>query len=88
MSLVYVQASTSSNDEEEVEETHQIPSPPHIVMGTESMQADNIDIIVDGKENPFIAYGTTIFGNITMYTSSDEGEEEKRRSKKKKGRKK
>ena len=72
LSPIYVQGSTPSNDEEDVEETQQAPSPPHIVMGIESMQVDSTHITIDEKENHFAGYGSSIVGNIIVYTSYDE----------------
>ena len=63
-SLVYVEASTPNDGKEEVEEAQKIQSPPHIVIGTESMQVDNTHITIDAKKNPFVEYGTNIVGNV------------------------
>lgn len=80
-SPVNVKVSTPSSDEEEVEETHQVPSPPHIVMGIESMEVDNTYITMDTNENPFVGYGSSIVGNIITYSRFDDEEEEEEKKK-------
>lgn len=55
-----MEANTPTNSEEEAEETQKELSPPHIVIGTESMQVDSTHITIDAKENPFAEYGTKI----------------------------
>lgn len=84
-SLVYVEGSTPTDVEVEVKETEIIESPPHIVIGTKSIQVDSTYIIVDDKENPFTKYGTNTVGNITTYSSYDEEDdvEEEKRSERK-----
>ena len=71
-----MEANTPSAGEQDVKETYQTHSPPHIVMGIESMQVDSTHIIMDTKENTFATYGTTVVGNITSYTRFDEEDKE------------
>lgn len=48
-------------------------------MGTDSMQVDSKGITMDTMENPFAAFGQSIVGNITAYSSFDDEEEVKKK---------
>lgn len=81
-SPVYVEENTPSSNEEEEEETHQAPSPLHIIMGIKLMQVYITHINIDAKENPFVGYGKNIvcnISNITTYTILDDDEEEEKK---------
>ena len=50
-------------------------SPPHITIGSDSMQIDNTKVTVDKIEDPFKDFGANIVGNIVDYSSFDEEED-------------
>ena len=78
-SPVYVQEDTPSREKEVEEETQDALSPPHIVMGIDSVEVDSTCITMDIKENPVVGYGATIVANITAYSNSDDEEKEKKK---------
>lgn len=54
---------------------------PHITIGSESMQINNTNVIVDRTKDPSKHFGTSIVGNIVDYSSSsneDKGQEPKK----------
>ena len=81
-SLVYVKTQTPSSDEDEANEQQHKPSPPHIDIGTDSMQVVTKHISIYDKENPFTGFGENIVGNIKIiinYSNSNDEEEEERK---------
>lgn len=71
-----MEANNPTDSEEGIEEEQQTYSPPHIVIGIESMQLYSIHITIDAKENTFARFGTKSIGNITTYSSLDEEDDE------------
>ena len=58
-----IEASTPILVDKEVEETVKPDSPPHVVIGSESIQVDSTKIIVnEEEEDPFKDLGPIIFG--------------------------
>ena len=50
-------------------------SPPHVTIGSDSMQDENTKVTIDKIMDPFNDFGANIVGNIVDYSSSNDEED-------------